>query len=986
MKVKKKGLNLFGMLAMGMIILVGMSGISYAEDTTSVFNKAYIPGYGTNRIDILNLTDHTIEIGKITVENGPVSAAFAPAGDMILVSNYTANSVSVIDPSTDTVTRTLSTGFSAPMGIAFNSNGSKAYVTSNSTNTLTVIDTQTWEQSSITLAGVSCSASTIGNDVYVTSLNSYNLYKIDTVSDTVSDTMNLNTGSQGIAANLEGTKLYVACTNGQLKVIDPTNFSVESAHDIGSTLSGVDISSDGSEIYVVDRGESKFYAIDATDYSVLGSAVVGSSCYGLGIQGDYAYVLSMANSAVYVIDLNTYTLTRTISTSTSPVSFGTFMVSTKVYNEVTKSSDATLSTLSISTGTLSPAFSADTTAYTASVANSVTSLKVTPTVSDSNATVKVQGTSVTSGSESGSINLAVGGNTINVVVTAEDASTKTYTIVVTRLPQAESDTTAPTLTAGTVSRSSDTEGTVKFTSNEAGSYYYYTIVADGASAPTIDTSGAGTACTTDEITITNPTGLTAGAKDIYIKVKDAAGNVSDALKIDITVYTSSGGSSGGSSKHSSSTNTTTKSQQSVTVIVNGKEQDAGKETNTTEDGKTTVTVKVDSKAIESKINEVIKNDVDVTDNIIQVPVSDTKSEVAKVELTGDIVKKLEENSFDVSVKRDNVEYVIPAEEFTISNVAQNLGVAETDLADIKVEVRITKLDEKVVEKYNEVAKANGAELVFTPVEFEIVANTTNIDGKEQEQPINKFSNYVERIMGIPAGVDPSKITTGIVFNADGTYSHVPTRVYQKDGTWYAKLDSLTNSEYSIIWNPVTVKSVENHWAKDTVNDMASRLIIFNAETFEPNKAITRADFAEYIVRGLGLYREGSNYENRFADVSSENERTMAILIASKYGIVSGYSDGTFKGDKQITREEAMVMYQRAMKITKLTGKDTNRITTYTDSTQVSKWAVPYVTEVLAAHVFNGTSDTNISPKSKLTYAEAAQAVKNLLVESELIDK
>ncbi|GAB6107384.1 hypothetical protein [Fusibacter bizertensis] len=40
--------------------------------------------------------------------------------------------------------------------------------------------------------------------------------------------------------------------------------------------------------------------------------------------------------------------------------------------------------------------------------------------------------------------------------------------------------------------------------------------------------------------------------------------------------------------------------------------------------------------------------------------------------------------------------------------AKELGVAETSLKDIKVEVKITKLDELVVSRYNEVAKENGA--------------------------------------------------------------------------------------------------------------------------------------------------------------------------------------------------------------------------------------------------------------------------------------
>jgi len=471
-----------------------------------------------------------------------------------------------------------------------------------------------------------------------------------------------------------------------------------------------------------------------------------------------------------------------------------------------------------------------------------------------------------------------------------------------------------------------------------------------------------------------------------IKVTPEDTLIVNYYKVKVTVTSASSGSSGGSGSSATTTQPSQVTSQNTVVVVNGKEQNAGKETQKTEDGKSTVTVAIDNKVIENKIDEAIKTNTTGLGNVIQVPVADTKSEVAKVELTGDIVKKLEENTFDVSVKRDNVEYIIPAAEFTISKVAANLGIQEKALADIKVEVKITKLDEKVVEKYNEVAKTNGAELVFPPVQFEITAKTTNIDGTTKEHSINKFSNYVERVMEIPSGVDPSKITTGIVFNVDGTYSHVPTEVYQKGGKWYAKLNSLTNSDYSVIWNPITVRSVENHWSKDAVNDMASRLVIFNSETFEPDKAITRADFAEYIVRGLGLYREGSTHKNNFKDVTATGERTLAILIANEYGVVSGYADGTFRGDNQITREEAMAMYQRAMKITKLVGSDENRYQNYTDYSQVSEWAATYVKEVLSSHVFNGTTETKISPKASLTYAEAAQAIRNLLVESNLINK
>jgi predicted nucleic acid-binding Zn ribbon protein len=97
------------------------------------------------------------------------------------------------------------------------------------------------------------------------------------------------------------------------------------------------------------------------------------------------------------------------------------------------STDATLSDLAISEGTLSSAFAAATTSYTVSVENAVTSVTVTPTVNDSGATVTVNGNAVTSGSASGAIILSEGSNTITVVVTAEDGTTtESYTITVTR--------------------------------------------------------------------------------------------------------------------------------------------------------------------------------------------------------------------------------------------------------------------------------------------------------------------------------------------------------------------------------------------------------------------------------------------------------------------------------------------------------------------------------------------------------------------------
>jgi hypothetical protein len=104
------------------------------------------------------------------------------------------------------------------------------------------------------------------------------------------------------------------------------------------------------------------------------------------------------------------------------------------------SSDATLSSLTLSSGTLSPTFNSSTISYTASVGNSISSISVTPTATSANATLQVRingGTfaSLGSGSTSAPMSLNIGLNTVEIKVTAQDGVTAlTYTIAMTRIP------------------------------------------------------------------------------------------------------------------------------------------------------------------------------------------------------------------------------------------------------------------------------------------------------------------------------------------------------------------------------------------------------------------------------------------------------------------------------------------------------------------------------------------------------------------------
>lgn len=118
---------------------------------------------------------------------------------------------------------------------------------------------------------------------------------------------------------------------------------------------------------------------------------------------------------------------------------------------------------------------------------------------------------------------------VKFTVTAENSSTKEYTIEIKYTAPA-----APTLSNGSATRTSKTGATVKFTSSEAGNYFYK-VVDHGAAVPTVDTSKSGTAAVKGENTITL-SNLTEDARDIYIVVVGAAGGESAALKVEIPAY------------------------------------------------------------------------------------------------------------------------------------------------------------------------------------------------------------------------------------------------------------------------------------------------------------------------------------------------------------------------------------------------------------------------------------------------------------------
>ena len=159
---------------------------------------------------------------------------------------------------------------------------------------------------------------------------------------------------------------------------------------------------------------------------------------------------------------------------------------TVVRASASAAADATLSALVVSSGTLSPAFGSGTLAYVATVPYATASITVTPTATQANAVITIQGNTVASGSSSSALALAVGNNTIAVVVSAADGSSvTTYTLSITRAPAVSNVATLSGLDISTGALSpAFAIGTTSYTASVANGVSSLTLT------PTATSSGA----------------------------------------------------------------------------------------------------------------------------------------------------------------------------------------------------------------------------------------------------------------------------------------------------------------------------------------------------------------------------------------------------------------------------------------------------------------------------------------------------------------
>jgi hypothetical protein len=418
--------------------------------------------------------------------------------------------------------------------------------------------------------------------------------------------------------------------------------------------------------------------------------------------------------------------------------------------------------------------------------------------------------------------------------------------------------------------------------------------------------------------------------------------------------------------------------QRVDIIINGKPESAGVITTSDADGRKTAVITLDESMLEQRVNHEGEHSVIA----IYAPV---ESEAVISELTGRLIKQMEAREAVVELHTDRASYKIPAPLFNIDEIANQFGT-DVSLQDIKVQIEILTPSEEEIRFMEDDANSQGIVIVVPPVSFSIRAVHDS-----QTAEISTFRAFVERLVAIRDDADPSRITTGVYIGPDGAIHHVPTRIVVIDGKTYAQINSLTNSMYSVIWHQATFSDIGGHWAGDIIGNLGNRLVLNGYEdgNFRPDQPITRAEFAAYMVRGLGL--RGQQGAISFTDVSEDDWYHNVAGTAGAYGLIRGFADGRFAGSDGITREQAMAIIARAMSLAGLQGVAADEseheiLRPFTDAARVSEWARRDVATSVQAGIVYGKDHGGLAPQDMLSRAEAAVLIYRLLVQAGLIDE
>lgn len=168
---------------------------------------------------------------------------------------------------------------------------------------------------------------------------------------------------------------------------------------------------------------------------------------------------------------------------------------------------------------------------------------------------------------------------------------------------------------------------------------------------------------------------------------------------------------------------------------------------------------------------------------------------------------------------------------------------------------------------------------------------------------------------------------------------------------------------------------ESHWAYSGIEKLVEAGIIsgYPDGTFKPEGNITRAELVK-IVNLIYSYTDKQETAD-LSDIKPEDWFYDHVLIAQKVGYIIGFEDGTFRPSDDITREQLCKIIDTVNSLVELPFDKA-------PADEVSAWASGYIGRVLSNRIMSLDENSNFRATEKATRAEACDALSKFLLQND----
>ena len=263
--------------------------------------------------------------------------------------------------------------------------------------------------------------------------------------------------------------------------------------------------------------------------------------------------------------------------------------------------------------------------------------------------------------------------------------------------------------------------------------------------------------------------------------------------------------------------------------------------------------------------------------------------------------------------------------------------------------------------------------------------------------MNEFTSFVLTSGAVNISIDSGEIidiSTGLTvssgtilrenrryFATEGTSALVrvysPSALAMVDGYFINKNAGSIPAEMQFIDVPIT------HWANENITYLTQYGIVNGVGNYQfaPSTAVTRGMFVTILGRLFGV--SPSDYLNTdFVDVDINKWYGAYIAWAAEKGIVTGYGDGNFGPDDNISREQMAVILVRYAAFADLALPIMDETTVFGDQSIISTWAIDAVAVAQSSGIMNGKPGNVFDPGGNATRAEMCKVTHQLSINTQ----